>query len=119
MINQIADGVSPQLMRMMNDLESDPLYRELCRSQGCFRSRLTPKPWRIGLKSPGVKFPFVDAEAEQQFDTWFSQYSAKAQRYKVCQFVTTIGDPAIHPQIARLLELHDSFCCDEENLPLA
>lgn len=32
-------------------LGADPLYRKLCRTQKCFRARLTPKPWRIGIRS--------------------------------------------------------------------
>ena len=32
-------------------LGADPLYRQLCKTQKCYRARLTPKPWRCGIRS--------------------------------------------------------------------
>jgi hypothetical protein len=39
--SDVADGV-------FEALGADPLYRKLCKTQKCFRARLTPKPWRCG-----------------------------------------------------------------------
>ena len=30
-------------------VDSDPLYRLMCQKQACFRARVSPKPWRIGI----------------------------------------------------------------------
>ena len=41
--SDVAEGV-------FEALGADPLYRKLCKAQKCFRARLTPKPWRCGLR---------------------------------------------------------------------
>ncbi|KAG1246597.1 hypothetical protein G6F68_014572 [Rhizopus microsporus] len=39
-----------QLQAVFKALGADTLYARMCRLQHCFRARLTPKPWRVGLK---------------------------------------------------------------------
>ena len=39
-----------QLQAFFKALGTDTLYARMCRLQHCFRARLTPKPWRVGLK---------------------------------------------------------------------
>jgi hypothetical protein len=109
--NRIFDSIGPAEFRVMEELNSDPLYRQLCRSQKCFRARLTPKPWRIGLKSPGVKFPFSESGSRQAFDEWYRLYSDRAKQWAVCEYVEHIGQNTMHPSAAPIIELHDSFCC--------
>ncbi len=57
-INRAFTGVDDATVEIMQQLGSDALYVQLCRSQNCFRSRLSPKPWRIGMQKIPAKFPF-------------------------------------------------------------
>ena len=40
---------SDEVTRLFSELGADPAYSRLCRLQACFRTRVSPKPWRIGL----------------------------------------------------------------------
>lgn len=46
------DPADPSTLRVLRDLDSDPLYVSLTRRQECFRARLSPKPWRVGARVP-------------------------------------------------------------------
>jgi hypothetical protein len=109
--NRIFNHVDPPVLRTMEELDSDPLYRELCRSQKCFRARLTPKPWRIGCKSPADKFPFDTLESEQGFRAWHAEYLDRAKPWGVCEFLELVGPPETHPIARQIIEVHDGYCC--------
>jgi hypothetical protein len=79
--NRVIDVIDHSILRMMEELDSDPLYRELCRSQKCFRARLTPKPWRVGINPPVQKFPFRNQQEESQFDAWFERYLQQSRLF--------------------------------------
>jgi hypothetical protein len=53
--SEMADGV-------FEALGADPLYRKLCQTQKCFRARLTPKPWRCGIRSKPQRWPWLDCQ---------------------------------------------------------
>src|SRR5262245_50534188 len=57
-------------------LGADPLYRSLCKSQKCFRARLTPKPWRCGVHNKPERWPWLDAKREKLFQKWGVQYQS-------------------------------------------
>lgn len=117
--NRVIDQIDQNLFMIMEDLNADPLYLKLCRQQKCFRARLMPKPWRIGMSRPPKTFPFENIQAEKEFDAWFGRYLEGAKQYKVCRYLTTLGSAPIHPAIVQLIDLHDQFCCREEELTLA
>lgn len=66
--------------RLMLFLKSDRQYMELCEIQGCYRARLTPKPWR---------------------------WSDGPQH--VCELVHVDSDEVVHPALAQQLTLHDDM----------
>jgi hypothetical protein len=109
--NQLFQQIDANVISIMDQLQSDPLYRELCISQKCFRARLSPKPWRIGLLSPTHKFPFSADEQERAIEKWFSGYVRAANNWAVCEFIDSLGTAAPHPIAWRIVEVHDSFCC--------
>ena len=37
-------------------LKADPVYARMCRKQQCFRARVSPKPWRMGIQT-ALKMP--------------------------------------------------------------
>jgi len=43
--------------KMMDGFNCDPLYTRLCLKQGCYRARLTPKPYRMKMQAYKVRFP--------------------------------------------------------------
>ena len=109
--DRIFETIDVSALRIMTELDSDPLYRDLCKSQKCFRARLTPKPWRIGCQPPLQKFPFASVESERKFESWCEKYSQRAKQVAVCEFLEAIGPLYSHPTAQQIVGLHDSFCC--------
>ncbi|MBK6794056.1 MAG: hypothetical protein IPG80_16335 [Anaerolineales bacterium] len=101
-------------MELMREFNTDPLYAALCRKQGCFRARLTPKPNRIKMKAYKVKYPRV--EADLQFEAWLQSYEQASRNFSVCKFVETAG--ANHGSF-EAVRLHDDFTGAGLHLPLA
>lgn len=108
------DARDRETQSLMSDFNVDPLYAAICRTQGCFRARLTPKPWRMKMKAYKVKFPreVVDAQLEQ----WLQQYEQKSKDYSVCKFVENIG---VSYGTSEAIRLHDEVTGSGLHLPLA
>lgn len=100
-------------------LGADPLYRQLCRRQKCFRARLTPKPWRCGIEKPPARWPFADANREKQFKKWQVKYEQTCLKWATCRLIRTIRCRNIHPDVQLVLSLHDELTRAESDLPLA
>lgn len=110
--SQTTDGI-------FEALGADPLYRKLCKSQKCFRARLTPKPWRLefdGGKPP--RWPW-DAREEKKFHKWEAEYSEASAEWATCEFVRQIGSTMVHPDLQSIIQLHDEATKVGLNLPLA
>jgi len=99
-------------------LGADPKYVILCKSQSCFRARLTPKPWRCGMRPLRFRYPW-DESKMHQVRMWHEEYSRKAADFATCALVEQLGDPANDPQIARVVEFHDRMTRVGSNLRLA
>lgn len=110
---------SEETLTALRSLGCDPLYLRLCRSQRCFRARLTAKPWRCGLSSARLSFPFADDRERQRFEQWDRRYEQASNGHAACRYLRTLGDPTIHPELAPLIELHDARCRATTDLPLA
>lgn len=117
--NQTFDPKNPSAEDLMKELECDPLYIRLCRSQECFRARLTPKPWRCKMEKPGPRYPFESAAAEQRFREWEKQYERASAPFTVCRLLERLGSHQVHPDIEPVLKLHDQFCLKGEGRALA
>jgi len=102
---------------LLHEVGCDPLYIRLCQVQASFRARLTPKPWRIGMRQPGVRWPFDLPDAGERFGTWLARYEAASKAVVACRFVEAIGPATVDPTIAPVLALHDARACG--TLPLA
>ncbi|MCB9260937.1 MAG: hypothetical protein H6607_00975 [Flavobacteriales bacterium] len=94
---------------------SDPLYAHLCFKQNCFRSRLSAKPWRIGLKRKKIIFPFRTETENEEHTIWVRGYHQRADQYSVCRFVKQIGPDCSD----KVIDYHDKFCKVHSSLPLA
>ena len=100
-------------------LGADPLYRQLCKAQKCYLARLTPKPWRCGIRTKPERWPFLDARAEKHFQKWDAQYQSFAAGWATCELVKKIGSDEVHPAVQPVLKLHDEMTRLESKLKLA
>ena len=103
---------------LLEQFGSDPLYRKLCRTQESFRARLTPKPWRCGLRLPPVSFPFETSETEARFREWEQKYSASIARFATCRYLGSFGS-GMNSVFADLIQYHDQETKASTILPLA
>ena len=105
--------------RILADLDTDPIYRELCRAHGTFRARLTPKPWRLpGIRAPRGRWPFPDEDAERRFRHWLAGYENAAAGYAVCRMLAAHGR-APSTSDEQILRRHDERTGVHTRLPLA
>jgi len=101
---------------------ADPVYVQMCVNQCCFRARVSPKPWRIGMDRhlkprPGV-WP-VKPEQMERRQQWVRDYEAKATEFAACAFVESLGSSTVHPATEAVRSLHDEMCRTTSGLPLA
>jgi hypothetical protein len=112
-----AGGASSEAL--LRQFGADPLYVRLCRLQESFRARLTPKPWRCGLRVPPVSFPFDTPREESRFRAWEADYASTAARYATCRYLATVGDARVAPGFEELIGYHDRETRATTTLPLA
>jgi hypothetical protein len=108
------DARDRETQSLMSDFNVDPLYAAICFKQGCFRARLTPKPWRMKMKAYKVKFPreAVDVQLEQ----WLQTYEQASKGYSVCKFIENVGASYGTSETVRL---HDEVTVSHSHFPLA
>ncbi|HEX8392943.1 MAG TPA: hypothetical protein VF665_11345 [Longimicrobium sp.] len=108
-----------EVQTAMAAVGADPQYIKLCRAQKSFRARLTPKPWRIDVPNPPVRFPYVDAGDEAAMKEWQADYTRASQGRATCKFLQELGGGSEHPDITAVRELHDDLTRATSGLPLA
>ncbi len=105
----------------MKEIGSDPLYMNMCRNQHCFRARVSPKPWRIGVEKlkprPGV-WP-IKPERMPARRRWVSEYDREAASFASCRYETTFGDGRPARDCEAVRRIHDRMCQSEADLPIA
>lgn len=104
---------------IISALGVDPLYVKLCKSQGSFRARLSPKPWRIGLKAPNISWPFASHSDKKQFEIWQENYQKTAANYATCELVGEFGNAKIDSKVSPIIALHDRLSGATSARPLA
>lgn len=116
------DPNDPAVRELFADLGVDPVYARMCLNQQCFRARVSPKPWRIGIDAhirprPGV-WP-VRPERLPERQAWIEDYEAAAETFAACEFVDAVGSGIIHPEVARVVRLHDELSRATSGRPIA
>lgn len=86
-----------ELMRILN---ADWLYSALCRRQGCFRARLTPKPYRMKCRTRKVVYPRAAEAEEDQHREWVVEYDRARQGYATCRLLCSLGHDVRDPIVA-------------------
>jgi hypothetical protein len=111
------DPASPGSADLMHAAGADCDFVSLCRIQNSFRARLSPKPWRCGMRRPPNLFPRHTASEQRRFAKWLSRYAAACSDRATCRYLGHVGHEFIHPQISPIVELHDRET--RAHLPLA
>jgi hypothetical protein len=97
-----ADPRAAAVGRALAGLGVDGLYATLSAQQGCWRARLTPKPYRLGIRPIRIRSP-VQCQGDE-YRSWSLGYLEAARGRTVARLVGRIGgDFADHPTVA----LHD------------
>jgi hypothetical protein len=117
--HDVMDPQSTAALDVLKHLGSDPLYIKLCKAQECFRARLTPKPWRCGVTPNPLRHPITDARLLVWYERWKEDYETRQAGFATCRFLGPLGDPFVHPDAERIVELHDFTTRSDEALPLA
>lgn len=112
----------PAVEECFEALGTDPIYRVMCRNQHCFRARVSPKPWRIGIGEhlrprPGI-WP-VSPDRIPQRNSWIQRYESAAGSFAACRFEETAGSGIVDSSILPVIEWHDELSKAMSGLPIA
>jgi len=108
-INQLFDSNSPEVSSIFSSLDTDPLYVMLCKHQSCFRARLSPKPWRVGIDRPKSRFPRSSQEKKDNFEKWLTNYKNVSTNFGVTRLLKTYGADRSHSDVERVMSIHDKY----------
>ncbi len=115
------DADKEPAFEFLTKLGSDPLYMAMCRNQKCFRARVSPKPWRIGMEHikprPGV-WPINPARMRDRQD-WVRRYDEKSHRFASCRYEATLGSGRADRKCEAVRAVHDKHCKADQDLALA
>jgi hypothetical protein len=100
--------------KIMSEFHCDRLYMTICQKQGCFRARLTPKPYRMNMRRYKVQFPREGNDNE--FQQWLLEYERESRNYNVCRFIEQVGTRHVVNDVVRL---HDEITGANFRQPLA
>jgi hypothetical protein len=112
---------SQEAQQFMKAIGGDPLYAVMCRNQNCFRARVSPKPWRVGIEHirprPGV-WP-IKTERMADRRRWVQRYDDNASAYASCRFIKSLGQGRNARPCESVRIVHDRKCKADSSLPLA
>ncbi len=101
-------------IKLMKKINVDWLYMTLSRKQRCYRARLTPKPYRMGIKTIRVRSPLV-CETDE-YNEWSKMYETASRDYCVVRLVKSIGRDFSRDPVIRF---HDEQCNAHKSAKLA
>lgn len=115
------DPGEPAVAACFGALQADTIYALMCARQHCFRARVSPKPWRVGISQhmrprPGV-WP-VQPERMKDREQWIAEYEIASRGYAACRYERTVGSGVVDPIADDICKLHDSLTGAELSLPI-
>jgi hypothetical protein len=119
LLDRLLDPAGAEAQALLRELGADPLYRRLCRIQGSFRARLTPKRHRVGMGPIPGEWPAGDPAMAAARERWIEEYRARCRGHATCRVVADLGSGPVHPEAARVRELHDRATLAFGDVPLA
>ena len=121
-MHDVFDPAGDAAKTAFDGLRADEIFVRLCAIQGCFRARVSPKPWRLAKQMPVSlpksrwPYPLEQMPRRQQ---WVEAYNQQAPNYASCRFIEALGSSEIHPEAEAVRALHDEQCKALTELPLA
>ncbi len=121
-LHRLFDPREPAVQACFDALGVDPVYARMCHNQHCFRARVSPKPWRMGLQR--MRPPYSAAWRPEHAHlparlAWVDAYQRKAQDYASCRYIETLGDGPVDSHADAVRELHDLLCQAQRDLAIA
>ncbi|MCH7316089.1 hypothetical protein [Acinetobacter sp. ANC 3882] len=118
-MHQTFDPHSDEAQSLFNAIKADPNYVRMCKNQNCFRARISPKPWRIGVNRLRLGVWPVSEERLAIRENWVLDYQKRAENYASCKFVAQLGSQTIHAKAKRVQSIHDQYCKSDTRLDIA
>lgn len=120
-LHKLFEPKSEEVKEMFLSLGVDKVYSHMCRNQNCFRARVSPKPWRIGVKRMGPRPGTWPIKQERMFarNVWVNTYDDVSKDFASCVLDSTHGSDVLHPKAELVLKLHDDFSKAESKYPIA
>lgn len=113
---------SEEVSKFFDEIGTDRVYARMCFNQNCFRARVSPKPWRIGiddrLRQRSGVWP-VPAERLADRERWVREYNAKAAHFAACRLEGSFGNPRICREAAAIIRVHDGLSGAASGNPIA
>ncbi len=121
-MHQTFEPRSDEVQGFMKAIDTDWMYVRMCNNQNCFRARVSPKPWRIGIKArigprPGV-WPLRPQHLPRR-KAWVTGYDLASEKYSSCRFVEQLGDTRIDRKCESVRAVHDRYCKADSQLEIA
>ena len=118
--HQTFDPNEPIVAECFKEIAADRRYVVMCERQACFRARVSPKPWRIGISQRlrGGVWPIDDHRMFHR-KAWIDQYEFVSTSYASCKFIESIGSGMVHNEIRDVIEVHDRLSQANSTLPIA
>ena len=120
-MHQTFEPGSEEAIRLLQALNADPLYVRMCNNQHCFRARVSPKPWRIGMERlgprPGI-WP-IRSERMPARAQWVRNYNKLAEPYAACRFMRSLGNGSTVMKTRQVQSLHDQLSRADTDLKTA
>ncbi len=118
--HQLFSPIDPIVDTCFKEIAADPRYASMCQRQACFRARVSPKPWRIGIERRigGGVWPIAENQIQNRIH-WIKDYELISQAFASCTFIESVGSGTIHHEVREVVELHDRLCQSNSNLPIA
>ena len=91
--------------KMMKMLNADWMFTIMCQKQSCYRARLTPKPYRMKIKSIKYKWPMTPSEYESARG-WVAEYEKESELYSTVRLVKEYGTSLVDNHIVKI---HDGM----------
>jgi hypothetical protein len=116
------EPTSEEARAFMKLVGADPLYVRMCELQKCFRARVSPKPWRVGVTAhfkAGGTWPVLDEAKLSRRSEWVLQYEAQSARHASCRYVETLGSRRSDPRVEEVRRIHDELSRAETRLEIA
>ena len=118
-MHQIFEPRGEQVQSFFKAIYADPYYDLMCQNQNCFRARISPKPWRIGVERLRQGIWPISNERMADRENWVREYERQAEDYASCRFVEQFGSQMVHPKAKRVQSIHDQYCKSDSQLDLA